>query len=61
LNEKEDASRKEVETKLDLIKQGKVVEKLSVLNERQMKLNLLNLPQEEPDENEIQTESDSSS
>jgi len=60
LNEKEAASRKEVETKLDLIKQGKVVEKLSILNERQMKLNLLNLPQEEPDENEIQTESDSS-
>jgi hypothetical protein len=60
LNEKEAASREEVETKLRLVKQGKEVEKLSVLNERQMKLNLLNLPQEEPDENEIQTENDSS-
>lgn len=60
MNEKEVASREEVETKLSLVKQGKEVEKLSVLNECQMKLNLLNLPQEELDENEIQTENDSS-
>ena len=56
LNEKEMASRAEIETKLNLIQQGEVVEKISVLNERQKKLDLLDLPQEASDENETQTE-----
>ena len=50
------ASRAEIETKLNLIQQGKVVEKISVLNERQKKLDLLDLLQEASDENETQTE-----
>lgn len=50
------ASRAEIETKLNLIQQGEVVEKISVLNERQKKLDLLDLPQEASDENETQTE-----
>lgn len=54
----EKTGQTEVETKLNLIKQGEVVGKLAVLNERQMDLNLLDLPPEAAEESEIQIEND---
>ncbi|CAI2191607.1 14020_t:CDS:2 [Funneliformis geosporum] len=58
LSESEKSSQAEVKTKLDLSKQGKMVGKLAVLNERQVDLSLLDLSPEAPTENEVQTGND---
>jgi len=54
LNENEVAAQAETKTNLDLIKQGKTAKKLSIFNERQADLSLLDLPKEASEENEVQ-------
>lgn len=59
LNESETVAQAEIEVNFSLIRQGKNAKKLSIFNERQAGLSLLDLPQEASEESETKTGNDS--